>query len=134
LNILKDYCIAHNLFSKIHDKKKRRERKEKSDAKPDTKLETLKLYREGKSVTEIAGTRSLSVSTIETHLAHYVKSGDVKIDELVSREKLVLIEPVLGGFDGVSLAPVKERLGNNVSYGEIKLVIAWKEFLKQQAG
>ena len=132
LNVITAYCAAHNLSSHIHEKSPKRERKEKSASKPDTKLETLKLYREGKSVAEIASARNLAASTIETHLAHYVKIGDIKIDELVSRKKLVLIEPVLSEFGGVSLAPVKERLGNDVSYGEIKLVMAWKEFQKQQ--
>jgi hypothetical protein len=43
----------------------------------------------------------------------------------------VLIEPALRSFDG-SIAPIKERLGNDVSYGEIKLVMAHKEFQKLQ--
>jgi ATP-dependent DNA helicase RecQ len=134
LNIIVTYCTAHNLSSRIHEKTPKRQRKEKGSPKADTKFESLKLYKEGKSVAEIAGTRNLAVSTIETHLAHYVKSGDIKINELVSREKLVLIEPVLKIFDGVSITPIKEKLGNDISYGEIKLVMAWKEFQEQQAG
>lgn len=131
LKIITNYCTAHNLSSRINEKNPKRQRKEKTESKPDTKLESLKLYREGKSVSEIADARNLAVSTIETHLAHYVKTGDIKIDELVSREKLVLIEPALHSFDG-SIAPIKERLGNNISYGEIKLVMAYKEFQKLQ--
>lgn len=131
LKIITNYCTIHDLSSRIDEKIPKRQRKEKTEPKPDTKLESLKLYKEGRSVTEIATTRNLAVSTIETHLAHYVKTGDIKIDELVSREKLVLIEPALRSFDG-SIAPIKERLGNDVSYGEIKLVMAHKEFQKLQ--
>jgi hypothetical protein len=131
LKIVTGYCTIHNLTSHIEEKIPKRQRKEKSEPKPDTKLESLKLYKEGKSVAEIASARNLAVSTIESHLAYYVKTGEISIDELVSREKIVLIEPALNSFDG-SFAPIKERLGNDVSYGEIKLVMAYKEFQKQQ--
>ena len=131
LKIITGYCTVNNLTSRIDEKIPKHQRKEKSAPKPDTKLESLKLYKEGKSVTEIASTRNLAVSTIESHLAHYVRTGEVSIDELVSREKIVLIEPALNSFDG-SFAPIKERLGNDVSYGEIKLVMAHREFQKQQ--
>jgi hypothetical protein len=133
LNMITEYCAAHNLDSRIEEKVAKKQRKEKKEPKPDTKLESLRLYKEGKSVLEIASARNLATSTIETHLAHYVKTGDIKIDELVSREKIVLIEPVIKNMDGISIAPIKEKLGNDVSYGEIKLVMAYKEFQKSQS-
>jgi ATP-dependent DNA helicase RecQ len=94
----------------------------------DTKAETFRLYKLGKSVTEIANERNLTAQTIEGHLAHYVQNGSIKIEELVSREKLVLIEPEIKNFNGGSIAPIKEKLGNRASWGEIRLVIAWAEY------
>jgi hypothetical protein len=61
-------------------------------------------------------------------LAHYVQKGSIKIEELVSREKLVLIEPEIKNFNGGSIAPIKEKLGNRASWGEIRLVMAWTEY------
>jgi uncharacterized protein YpbB len=73
---------------------------------------------------EIAKERNLAVSTIESHLARFVKWGDIKIDELVSREKLVLIEAALTDFKGSSIIPVKQQLSDAISFGEIRLVMA----------
>ncbi len=134
LDIINKYSEEKNLTSLIHEKNPKRERKEKSTAtKPDTKLETYKLYREGKSASEIAAERHLTTQTIEGHLAHYVQNGEIKIDELVSREKLVLLEPVIKDIEGNSITTVKQKLGDSVSFGEIRLVMAWNEFQKSQS-
>jgi ATP-dependent DNA helicase RecQ len=136
LDIILEYCKERNLSSLIHEKIPKRERKEKSgESKPkiDTKAESFRLYKDGKSVEEIAKERNFTIQTIEGHLAYYVQSGEIKISELVSREKIVLIEPVLKGFPGGSITPVKEKLGNDISFGEIKLVLAWLEFQKSSA-
>ena len=50
--------------------------------------------------------------------------GSINICDLVSKEKYGLIEAALKDFDGTSANPVKSKLGNDVSYGEIKLVMA----------
>ena len=57
-------------------------------------------------------------------LAHFVEKKMIKIDELVSREKFILIEPVVRNNEFTTLTPIKEQLGNDVSYSEIKLVMA----------
>jgi hypothetical protein len=140
LEIIQAYAEERNLPSTISEKNPKRQRKEKSSAekksvekKPDTKAETFRLYQEGKKVTEIAADRNLTPQTIESHLAHFVYTGDIKIDDLVSREKLVLIEPVLQGFEkGASIAPIKEKLPSSVTYGDIKLVMAWVDRKKEE--
>lgn len=127
LDVVLEYCSKNNLSSLIHEKSPKRERKEKtgpSKKKGDSHAETFKLYREGKTVANIAKTRNLAVSTIETHLAKFVRRGDISIHELVSREKFILIESALKDFDGTSVTPVKQRLGEEISYGDIKLVMA----------
>jgi len=134
LDIITTYSKLHNLTSLIHEKTPKRERKEKdpNKEKVDTKLETYKLYQSGKTVTEIAAARNLSAGTIEGHLAHYVRTGQISIEALVSKEKILLIEPLAKNFEGGTTTPIKERLGDNISYGEIRLVIASLEHLKQQ--
>jgi len=130
LDIIQRYCNEHELASLIHEMPAKKEKKPASTTvKRDTKNETYQLFKQGKTIEAIAAERNLSSSTIETHLAHYVADGTIKIDELVSREKLILIEPVLQHHSKENgLTVLKEKLGNAVSYGEIKLVLAWKEF------
>ena len=135
LEIIIEYCNERNLSSLIHEKIPKREKKitgsEKKN-KIDTKAESFRLYKEGKRTIEIAKERNLTQQTIEGHLAHYVSSGEINIHELVSKEKILLIEPIAKTFSGKSLTPLKEKLGSDVSFGEIKLVIAWMQFKENQ--
>ena len=132
LEIIQEYCKQYDLSSKIADKLPKRQRKEpkSSKTKVDTKVETYKLYKEGVAIADIAKQRTLTIQTIESHLAHYVQIGDINISELVSREKLILIEPAIKEFNGGSITPIKEKLGSNISFGEIRLVMAWSAFQK----
>jgi hypothetical protein len=129
IDIILNYCQENNLDSLIREKEVKKPLKQKSTVdKPDTKLESFKLFKQGKSINEIASHRNLTVTTIETHLAFYIETGEIKIEELVKPEILDLIKPVLEESDGNSIAPIKEKLGNDVSYGEIRMAIAWKSF------
>jgi tRNA uridine 5-carbamoylmethylation protein Kti12 len=134
LELIQAYAEERNLPCSIAEKNPKRQRKQKAEGKekrPDTKSETFRLFKEGKMVAEIAAERNLASSTIESHLAHFVSTGEIKINELVSREKLVIIEPALQGFEkGSSLTSVKEKLPSSIGFGEIRMVLAWLDFQK----
>lgn len=138
LDVINEYSIQYNLSSLIHEKEPKRIRKTKTGEeknqiktnKSDTKLLSYELYKSGKNVREIAAERNLALQTIEGHLAHFVEQGIIKIDELVSREKFILIEPAVRNYEGTSLTPIKEQLSNDVSYGEIRLVMSALAFEK----
>jgi ATP-dependent DNA helicase RecQ len=144
LDIIIEYSKQKGLGSLIHEKIPKRERKDRGDRKErkensgavkpkvDTKLESFKLFKKGLSVVGIAKERNLTVQTIEGHLAYYVQHGEINIEELLTREKLLLIEPAIKDFTGGSITPVKEKLGNSISFGEIRLTIAWHEFQKSK--
>jgi hypothetical protein len=133
LSIIKEYCLENNLSSNISEKSPKRKRKETRGPKIDTKAETFKLYKNGKTVSEISKERNLTNQTIEGHLAYYVQKGQINIDDLVSREKIVLIEPIVKRFSGGSITPIKEKLGSDISFGEIRLVLAWVEHRKSSS-
>jgi hypothetical protein len=138
LKIITEYSAEYNLGSFIHNKKTNRERKEKnpseiSEQKEDTKTISYKLFKEGKTIAEIASLRNFAVSTIEGHLAHFISKGILSVHELVQKEKFILIEPHLENFEsGSSIIPIKQKLGDEVSYGEIKMVLASKQWEKQK--
>ncbi len=144
LDIISSYCAEQGIESQIQQKAPARGKKERKATggddentaprrKTDTKEETLTLYRQGKTINEIAAGRSLTPTTIEGHLAHYVQVGIIPVGELVSREKFVLIEPAVQAFEGGSITPLKQQLGDDISFGEIRLVLAWKEFEKSKS-
>lgn len=146
LDVIVQYAADNGLSSNINEKiesqpkkekkeKKEKEPKEAKEPRVNTKEETYKLYKQGLAADAIAKERNLTIQTIEGHLAFYVGIGEIGIDELVEPGKRNLIEPVLNEFDGAaSLTAIREKLNNEVGYGEIKLVMAWSEFKKQQAG
>jgi len=114
------------LSSRITDKFPKRIRKaasSRTSERSDTKLESFELFKSGKSIPEIAVVRSLSTSTIENHLAHYIDTGEIGINELVTKEKIELIEKAIQLHGHLLLSNLKNALGETISYGEIRAVI-----------
>jgi uncharacterized protein YpbB len=98
---------------------KKKEKREKGSSLKDT----LAAFRDGQDQKAIAETRNLAESTIEGHLAQLVKSGNIKIEELLSIEKIEIIKKAIEDTTESSTTPVKQRLGDDYSYGEIRMVV-----------
>ncbi len=100
-----------------------KERKTKAPKIPTSQI-SYDLYKSGKTIKEIAKERSFAVTTIEGHLAKYVESGELAIEDFVMPEKLKRIEEEVYKNDSFALKPIKEALGSSYTYGEIKMVVA----------
>ena len=128
---VKDYCTRKGLSSKIKQKTPKRERKAKTErtersGKPaDTAFHTFTLHKAGKTIPEIAAERGLAASTIEGHLSFYIYTGALELSTLVTEEKQKKIQDIVESYGAEKLSPLKEVLGEEYSYGEIKAVIAW---------
>lgn len=94
--------------------------------------ETLELYKSGKGLEQIAGIRGLAVTTVEGHLAQLVKTGDLAIRELMSEERLEVILHTIEKTGGTSIIPVKQKLGEGYSFGEIRAVWNHLEKMKEK--
>ncbi len=90
----------------------------------DTKTISLELFEKGRTLSQIAEERGLALSTIEGHMVHWVEEGKVAIDAVLSSEKRQTIEQKLSDMPETPLGEIKQALGDDVSYGEIKLVQA----------
>jgi len=102
------------------------------DSLPSTQLLTLQYYQDGLNAEEIARKRSLKVSTIYEHLAKLLEAGyEIDINQLVSKNKQEYICLVIKKVGDRSLKTLKENLGDNYSYEEIKLVVAWQRRPRQ---
>ncbi len=101
--------------------KKRTKKTDKKDKTP-TKTISYDLFREGKSVAEIAQIRGLVASTIEGHLAAYVATGELDVLTLLSEDKLAKIAAEYQGKEK-SFGQIKAILGDEISYGEIRLAV-----------
>ena len=91
--------------------------------KGETNRVSLQLYKEGHSVAAIALQRGLTHSTVEGHLASFIFTGEVDIRELVAEEKIAPITAAIKELGGSALGPVRGRLGEGYTFGEIKAVL-----------
>ena len=131
LDIVTKYSREKGLISQIQNKLPKKQRKTGIDGlgrKPDTKSASFNLFKTGRSVAEIANERKLTIQTIEGHLAYYVSRGDIHIDKLVSTQKVMLIEEIIKDHWEKSILPIKARLDSSITFGDIRLVIAWHQF------
>jgi uncharacterized protein YpbB len=114
-----------DFFEGQKEKKGKEEKKEKAP-KGETQRISLELFRNGKTIAEIAKERNFAVSTIEGHLTGFVKTGEVAVTELVPPEKIAvilpLVEAIINGTN-TSISSIKDQLGRNYSYMEIKAVL-----------
>ena len=96
--------------------------------KGDSSRMTLQLFKEGKTIDEIALARAMSPVTIQGHLATFILTGEVDILDLVTIEKLDKIIAVAS--DNMTHTMMKELLGTDISYGEIKAACNFIEYEK----
>ena len=120
-----DYCREHQLTTKMDAKAPKRLRSAGVSSKStDTKRHSLQLFQQGKNVNQICAERELKRSTIEEHLGHFVFTGEINIYEIVPREKVtVIIQAIEQNKNSLAIAPVKQKLGEEYSYGEITAVM-----------
>ncbi len=99
---------------------------ESDDGRPlsDTHVLTLELLRQQLTVSEIAEERALSEGTALAHLERIVNAGEiVDLSPLLpAPERVRQIKAALQAAGHERLAPVKELLGDDYSYDEIRLV------------
>jgi ATP-dependent DNA helicase RecQ len=128
LNEVRNYCKRNNLESRIDLKSPKRERKTRTrrDANGiDTYTTTLDMFQSGLAVEEIAEARGMAKSTIEMHLIRFIQSGQISLEDLVVYAKIEPIREAITRLNaGFAVAPVKEFLGENYSYAEIRAVMA----------
>ena len=127
IEAVEEYCNRNAVETNMAEKQlnPKRERKEKSIVtKVDTKAATYDLYKEGKSIEEICKERNLVKATIEGHLAHYVFTGEINIDDMVSKQKQQQIKDAVLIHGSLIHKTLIDNLPKDVSYGEIKMVLA----------
>ena len=92
--------------------------------KGDSHRISLRLYKEGVAVREIAARRGLNETTVESHLASFIPTGEIDIKELVPEHKIDRIAAAITAVGGSALGPIKSKLGEDVSFGEIRAVMS----------
>lgn len=130
---IRDYCDQHNLPpgeeppEEIKQPREPREpkKREPTPVGPSTVQVTLEMYQQGLGVEEIAEARGIKPSTIYAHLAELIESGDLEsAEELILPGHYDVIADAIQQVGDEFLKPIKELVGDEYSYEEIKLVRA----------
>ncbi len=111
VKIVNDYCI---------------EKKIEPNKITDTVGETLRIFRSGKTIAEVAIERKFAESTIESHLAKAITNGQINMEEIMPMAEVQSITAYFtpGGGE-IQLAGIKERVPADVSWGKLRMVLAW---------
>ena len=126
---IRAYCQLHNLSMDIEPPHEQREQKrayvQPVNIHTPTRQLTLQLHRQGFTIEEIARERNLKPTTVAGYLAELIEAGEaVTVDRLIRPDRYTVISDVLQQVGGEALRPVKDVLGEEYSYDEIRLVRA----------
>ena len=124
LEIIVDYCNEKNIESTPVENPKEAPAKIKTD----TKRISFDLFQTGKTVAQIASEREMAITTIEGHLAEYVGTGAIPVNDVVSPDKLALITGYFEETEDLRLGPAKTVLGDDVSWGDLRFVLKHLEY------
>ena len=119
----------HSLLDAMDEqtlKKKKKEKKVKppKPQKEKTWVTTYNLFQQGKTPELIARERSLTLGTIYGHLARYIPTGEVSLDDLIpeDHQQTILRAIRMTGSDAGSTA-IKTLCPPDISYDEIRLML-----------
>lgn len=152
LQLVQNYCNETNIESNMLAKNPAMKKKEKakkikiektkaepkdegktSEPKVNTKQKSFELFQQLNSIEAVAKERGFSVSTIEGHLAHYIKNGTLSINSLVTPERLQVMEAVLNKVNSnEGLTAALGLLPVGYGYGELKMVLAHREWMQEK--
>lgn len=122
LEAISKYCEENGIVRKL-----RRESvvQTKRTGFASTIEETVHFFKEGLSLEDIGRQRGLTRNTLIGHLASSMENGNLlDISSLVSKDKQQQIYSVIGQTGADKLAPIKEKLPEDFTYDEIRLVCA----------
>ncbi len=95
--------------------------------KEDTRQTTLALLLEGLSPEETARSRGLNLATIEGHIADLIRRGALDVERFVPDDRIAVVSRYLDAHPDEKLSEIREYLGNDFSYAEIRFVRSARE-------
>ena len=130
IDAIRSWCRIHHLTSRIELKAIKKQRNGKIEKDNETKQQSLALFRHGHCIEQIAALRKLNPSTVEGHLAFYVAQGKIDLGEVMDAGRVPAIREAIEQFGDKTLTPIKNFLGDDYSYSEIRYVIAHMDCTK----
>ena len=99
----------------------------------ETRFVSLELFRQQLSISAIAARRGMTESTIETHLASFMESGEIRVYDLMSEQTVDIIVTAFGKNPGQGLATIKQQLDPAITYNQLRIVRQYLDLLRKQS-
>ncbi|MCO5234085.1 MAG: helix-turn-helix domain-containing protein [Chitinophagales bacterium] len=100
--------------------------KPKKANKKSTYLQTFEMYQNKQTVAEIAQNRNLSISTINDHFVKLIQDKYIELSDIMEKNKIYSLEELyINTLKGLSLKEIKEIVGEEYSYHELKCFLAY---------
>jgi uncharacterized protein YpbB len=125
LQMIQHYCEENEI--RIGEIPLKMNKGQEKKPKVDTKKVSFDLLKSGKTIAEIAKERSLTINTVENHLAYFIKLGELDIHQFLSEEKLRKITNYFKEAENKSFGEAKSKLGDEVTYGELRMGLSYIE-------
>ncbi len=95
--------------------------------------DTLDLYREGKTIEEIAAIRSLTVGTIKGHFAKWIAEGEINVYEVLPKDYIAQLQSFIKQYGSENYAAMKRELGDAFDYSDMRMVLNGMRYKKEGA-
>ncbi|MBK7692530.1 MAG: helix-turn-helix domain-containing protein [Bacteroidetes bacterium] len=110
--------------STSHEPKLKTKKKEKGDSAK----ETFAYFSSGKTIEEITRIRHLATSTIESHLAEFVRSGELDVFQFVSYQDIQDVKEMFEQTKSFSSTTLVQKLQNRLTHSQVKMALNYLLF------
>jgi len=129
IGVISSFCDTHGVSAapdyEASPVRERERRQGTSGTKTSTMQETLRLYRAGMGIEQMATARQLTQDAIVTHLRKLIEAGEpIDVSDFVHDDHYRRIADAFAEVGFAALTPVKEIVGEDISYAELRLVRA----------
>jgi ATP-dependent DNA helicase RecQ len=66
----------------------------------------------------------MSTQTIASHLSQFIETGEIRVEEFVSPQKIDHLRNLIDKYGYMSLKTIKDNAGDDVSYDDIRFVVS----------
>lgn len=101
--------------------KAKKKQAEKAEPKKPTVDETFELWKQNKTIHQIAEIRKLTPQTIYNHFSKLISKGDMSLSDILAPEKISELEKAFDGYNNEGLGELKEKFGEQFTWDELRL-------------
>lgn len=99
----------------------------------ETRFVTLELFKKGLSIPDIASRRGMTEATIETHLASFFETNEVKVTDILADDLVETIVAAYAEQPTAGMTAIKQRVDPAISFNQIRIVRQHLDALRKQA-